>query len=70
MDQRCYGNTCAGLQTQKADISTKCEVDQAVKEPVEGCELNSSSWISLLATTDLCDAGLSELPGGLQVTYN
>ncbi|KAI4708914.1 hypothetical protein J4E89_006316 [Alternaria sp. Ai002NY15] len=36
MDQRCFGNTCTGLTTQAADVSTKCGVPQAVKEPVEG----------------------------------
>jgi hypothetical protein len=24
MDQRCFGNTCKGLQTQNAELSTKC----------------------------------------------
>jgi hypothetical protein len=41
MDQRCYGNTCAGLTTQKADVSTKCAVGQTVKEPVDECKLSS-----------------------------
>ncbi|KAH8630485.1 hypothetical protein IG631_15062 [Alternaria alternata] len=36
MDQRCFGNTCTGLTTQGADVSTKCGVPQAVKEPVDG----------------------------------
>ncbi len=36
MDQRCFQNTCTGLKTQSADVSTKCGVPQAVKEPVEG----------------------------------
>jgi hypothetical protein len=36
MDQRCYGNTCTGLTTQSADVSTKCGVEQTVKEPVDG----------------------------------
>jgi hypothetical protein len=36
MDQRCFGNTCSGLTTQAADVSTKCGVLQAVKEPVDG----------------------------------
>jgi hypothetical protein len=36
MDQRCFGNTCAGLTTQSANVSTKCGVPQTVKEPVDG----------------------------------
>jgi hypothetical protein len=36
MDQRCFQNTCTGLKTQSADVSTKCGVPQAVKEPVDG----------------------------------
>lgn len=38
MDQRCYGNTCTGLKTQTAEESTKCAVQQTVKEPVDGCK--------------------------------
>ncbi|KAF2846933.1 hypothetical protein T440DRAFT_492337 [Plenodomus tracheiphilus IPT5] len=36
LDQRCLGNTCAGLKTQDADTSMACGVPQAVEEPVEG----------------------------------
>ncbi|CAO2658112.1 Nn.00g073720.m01.CDS01 [Neocucurbitaria sp. VM-36] len=36
LDQRCMGNTCTGLKTQKAAESTKCAVSQSVREPVEG----------------------------------
>ncbi|KAF1835703.1 hypothetical protein BDW02DRAFT_587926 [Decorospora gaudefroyi] len=36
MDQRCFGNTCRGLETQSADVSTSCSVPQAVQEPVSG----------------------------------
>jgi hypothetical protein len=38
MDQRCFGNTCTGLKTQGADVSTGCEVGQTVKEPVDECK--------------------------------
>jgi hypothetical protein len=45
MDQRCFGNTCAGLKTQGAEESMKCAVKQSVQEPVEGCKFrNTRSW--------------------------
>ncbi|KAF1944612.1 hypothetical protein EJ02DRAFT_340371 [Clathrospora elynae] len=36
LDQRCFGNTCTGLQTQGANVSMGCGVRQTVEEPVEG----------------------------------
>jgi hypothetical protein len=51
MDQRCFGNTCRGLQTQDAEVSTKCAVAQTVKEPVNDCEsipTTTYRWNSLI----------------------
>jgi hypothetical protein len=38
MNQLCFENTCKSLQTQQADVSPKCAVDQTVKEPIDDCE--------------------------------
>jgi hypothetical protein len=41
MDQGCFGNTCRGPETQKADVSTNCAVGQTVKEPVDDCKFSN-----------------------------
>jgi hypothetical protein len=68
MDQRCYGNTCAGLKTQGADVSTKCGVRQVVSEPVDECK---SALAMRVGQEELIldDIGLKELPGGPQIVY-
>jgi hypothetical protein len=67
MDQRCFGNTCKGLQTQKADVATKCAVGQTVKEPVDSCK--HISFKSIVYVINSRMTGLTELPGGPPIVY-
>jgi hypothetical protein len=69
LDARCSGNNCKTLKTQAASVSTACAKKQAVKEPVEGCKYRTLHFSTLRLCTDLCELGLSELPGSLPVTY-
>jgi hypothetical protein len=68
MDQRCFGNSCKGLQTQEASDSTNCAVAQTVKEPVNDCMSVSSTNLSSMIANCIV-IGLSELPGGPTIVY-